>query len=195
MNAGQGCKLPLKPDWQTAAMVLLLLLPFNLFLFPARHTLLTRLSGRENIIIDVWFAYTPQQVYDVLPLYGPTGRLLYAASELSIDVLYPLLYSTLLWMLMAVLFSRLLHAPSRLHRLQKLPILLFCMDILENCGISALLLIYPRQLNWLAWITSGFATLKFMLGTLVMGIILFAGLVLAWQRFRGWVKNNSRPAR
>jgi hypothetical protein len=103
-------------------------------------------------------------------------------------VLYPLLYSTLLWLVLGGLFSRLLPAASRLHRLLKLPFFLFCLDILENFGISALLLIYPRRLDWLAWMTSGLASLKFFLGALVLGIILCAGLVLAWQRLKDRAK-------
>lgn len=166
------------------AIVLLLILPFNIFLFPTRHEFLSRVSGREDVVIDVWFAYTPEKVYDLLPSLGQQGRMLYAVTELSLDILYPILYSTLLWLLMELFFSRLLPAINRLMQLKKLPAFLFSMDILENFCISALLLSYPMRLDWLAWAASVFSSVKFILGVLGLGILAIAGLAVAWKTLR-----------
>jgi hypothetical protein len=169
--------LPLAPRWRNALIVLLLILPFNLFLFPARHRQLTALSGQEDVIIDVWFAYTPAQVYAVLPVLGEQGRRAYALSEVTLDLAYPALYSTLLRIALAALLRRLRRRWPALPRLERLAVAVFAADVLENLGITALLLAYPARLDGLAWLTAGVTTLKWVLGAASIAVLLVGSVI------------------
>ena len=154
------------------AVVALLILPFNLFAFPKRTAILRGLSGEKSPTLDVRFSYDPATVYDWMGKLGPTGRQLYAASELSLDLAYPILYNLLLALLMATVFRRAFPSGSRLQKLPLLPGVTLLADYLENLGVVLLLLNYPRQLPALARLASLFSSTKWVFGAASAGLIL-----------------------
>ena len=91
-------------NWKTIVVLILIALPFNWVIFPMRSARLQELAGKSISIIDVMFAYTPAQVYELVPAYGEQGRQLYALTELTVDLVYPILYNLLLSLLMAIIF-------------------------------------------------------------------------------------------
>lgn len=72
--------------------------------------------------------------------YGPAARAFYARAELTVDLMYPLVYSLLLMVLLTMLFR---HKPNR--RFNTLPLLTLLFDYLENAAIITLLMSYPTQ--------------------------------------------------
>jgi hypothetical protein len=163
-------------NWKTIVILILIALPFNLVIFPMRSARLKELSKKDNPILDVMFAYTPAQVYELVPAYGEQGRQLYAMTELTADLVYPIIYNLLLSVLMAIVFRTAFSSGSKLHRLPLLPLASWLADYLENVGITIMLLSYPQELDAVAGATSFFSTAKWAVGSASV-IMIAIGLV------------------
>jgi hypothetical protein len=164
-------------NWKTIVILILIALPFNLVIFPMRSARLKDLSGENDPIIDAKFAYTPAQVYELVPAYGEQGRQLYALTELTVDLAYPILYNLFLSVLMAIIFRGAFSSGSKLHKLPLLPLASWLADYLENAGITVMLLSYPQELDALAWVTSFFSTAKWTIGG-ASAVLIVIGLVV-----------------
>jgi hypothetical protein len=127
-------------------------------------------SETSSPIIDTWFAYPPDRLFRVIGEMGDTGRQFYALTEVSADLVFPLLYTPFLLILLALLLPRVFEDSPLMQSLQRLPLLVFLFDYSENCGLFYLLMVYPRRPVTIAWITSGFTSIK--------TLVLFACLLL-----------------
>lgn len=132
---------------------------FNVFIMPS-------LGGGEVMVpLDLQFAYTPSQAYDLINSYSEETKHSYMIGEMTKDVAYPIVYSLLMSITLMLLY------PNK-WKLAWLPYIVFAADILENTGIITMLYNYPNQLQIVAWLTSGFSTIKWSLVVLVIVIIL-----------------------
>jgi hypothetical protein len=136
--------------------------------------------------IDLMFAYKPAEVFARIAAYGADGRIAYAISSLTVDVIYPVTYTLAFSLLITVLARRVLSAGHGLRRLNVLPFCIFFFDMLENASLVTLLMSYPTQWNELAWAASSFTTIKWSLAglTILWAIGLFFAMVtkFAWRR-------------
>ena len=163
-------------NWKTVIVLIVLILPFNVFIFPARSAKLRELAGKNVPTLDVMFAYTPTQVYDVISDYGEQGRQHHAVTELTADLVYPILYSVLLSLLMTLIFRRAFATASFMQKLWLLPFAAALTDYAENISIVGMLLRYPQKLTGVAWAASLFTTAKWVL-VAVSFILIVVGLV------------------
>ena len=172
-------------NWKTVLIIFLVaVVGFNVILFPWRSGTLSGqvLAGQRKVgIIDTMYAYTPDQVYAKLPIYGDQGRRFYALTELTIDLVYPILYNLLLILTMTLVFRQAFPGDSALHRLRFLPLAVWISDYAENTCIVILLLSYPQRLDALAWVSSFFSTTKWSLGVASLALIVI-GLVVWWVK-------------
>ena len=171
-------------NWKTIVILILIALPFNLVIFPMRSARLQELSGKSTPIIDVMFAYTPAQVYELVPAYGEQGRQLYAVTELTVDLAYPILYNSLLSLLMAIIFRSAFSSGSQWQKLPLLPLASWLADYVENVGITIMLVSYPQELDALAWITSLFSTVKWTVGGACVILIVIGLAVLLVKKLK-----------
>ena len=51
--------------------------------------------------LDAHLSYTPQQAYQALEAYGPSGRTQYSRAILLLDIVFPVIYALLLSLLIA----------------------------------------------------------------------------------------------
>ena len=168
-------------SWKNLALILLLSFPFNFYLFPHRSAALKAISNLSNPILDVQFLYSPSRVYHILEALGPEGRWIYAFSESTIDLLFPLIYASFLRISLELIASGLPVSNNRIwRRLSSLPWLLMGMDYGENASLVALLLLYPKVITPLAWLASAFSSIKLSLGLVCVVLVLigFVGLLL-----------------
>jgi hypothetical protein len=165
--------------WQKVLLFTLALLPFNLWLFPARTEYLQGLSGYNTPILDVRIGYTPAQAFELIGALTGPGRTLYALSEVTLDLLYPLVYTGLLAALLSWLAPPAFGSAAWVTWLQKVPRAVLLADYLENIGIVLLVLVYPTQPAPLAWAISGVTIVKFTLGLgCLLAVLLAAGKCL-----------------
>jgi hypothetical protein len=150
-------------NWKTVIVLVILILPFNVFIFPTRSAKLRELAGKNVPTVDSMFAYTPTQVYDVISDYGEQGRQHHAVTELTADLVYPILYSLLLGLLVTLIFRRAYASTSFMRNLWLLPFVAALTDYGENATVATLLLRYPQKLTGVAWAASLFTTAKWVL--------------------------------
>src|SRR5215208_3120323 len=74
--------------------------------FRWRAAYLSELSGIAQPILDGRLWYSPDTVAEVAKGLGPQGRTLYAISELTLDVLFPLVYGTAFALLILSVMQR-----------------------------------------------------------------------------------------
>ena len=171
-------------NWKTIVVLILIALPFNWVIFPMRSARLQELAGKSVSIIDVMFAYTPAQVYELVSAYGEQGRQLYAVTELTVDLAYPILYNSLLGLLMAIIFRSAFSSVSPWQKLPLLPLASWLADYLENVGITIMLMSYPQELDALAWVTSVFSTAKWTVGGACVILIVIGLVVLLVKKLK-----------
>lgn len=140
-----------------------MLLLFKLVLFPNFF-----LKGQNIKPLDLQFAYTPLEAYQLIENYGEVVRKSYIIGELTIDLIYQIVYSSLLSFIIFFIYKR--------QRIALFPFLILITDYLENIGIVTLLYNYPQKLIIVAWITSFFSTLKWIL-ILSSILIIIIGLI------------------
>lgn len=152
-----------RPSVKIAVILFVHIVIFNMYVMP-------ELAGEEEIIpIDLQFAYTPTRAYELIDSYSDEARSQYVIGEMTKDVAYPMIYTLFLSITLMLLY------PSN-WKLAWLPYAIFVADMLENVGIISLLLNYPSKLILVAWATSVFSTMKWILVLIVVSYVLF-GLI------------------
>jgi hypothetical protein len=129
--------------------------------------------------IDLRFAYSPDEAYRMVESYGEDGRRRYALVEVTLDVLYPMTYATLLGLLLTFAYHRVVQPDHPLRKARLLPYAVMLVDYGENAGIVTMLLRYPARYRALAWLTCGFTITKWIgfgitFGLTVGGLIAVA---------------------
>jgi nucleoside-diphosphate-sugar epimerase len=125
-------------------------------------------------ILDMRLSYTPAEAYHLFDVLGAGGRADYLTLLWTVDLAIPFLVMTFLW-----------NAISRgpLRRIRLLGLAGGAADYLENIAITALLLHYPRQLDWLVYTASALTGIKqilYLLG-LVLTLIGFGLKITGWK--------------
>ena len=141
-------------------MILLgIILFINLVLLPQS---ITSVKSMNNGPLDLLFFYTPQKAFQMIASYGEAGRAAYRTFALTIDVLYPLVYTLFFCLFISFLFQRGEVKLNRLQRLNVIPLGAGFFDLLENLSIVAMLSVYPEQSVFLAWLATTFTMLKWI---------------------------------
>ncbi|MCH2045170.1 MAG: hypothetical protein MK212_13730 [Saprospiraceae bacterium] len=137
----------------------------------------------ELMPLDLLMGYTPEEAYAQIEAYGAGGRLAYIITALSLDILYPVVYSLLLTMLLIILLQH--GAPKLVGGLYKytfVPFIVAVADLLENICISILLLAYPSKLSFLVYISSVFTFVKWTLILVIITALIVGFITYLAQR-------------
>ena len=110
---------------------------------------------KSNPPIDLQIAYTPYQAYKLIDNMSANDRRNYMIGEMTIDVIYPIIYTFLFSFILLLLFPKNLIIPF-------LPYGAMFSDFFENFGIVSMLWHYPDKLMYVGWITSVFSSLKWI---------------------------------
>ena len=98
--------------------------------------------------------------------------------ELTVDIIYPIVYLFFFGLLISWLFQRGFASTSPMRKFNIVPLGAWFFDLLENVIIVILLSIYPSQPTALAWILVLLSTVKWFFAGASMLLIL-VGLVMA----------------
>lgn len=145
---------------KTIAVLAAIFLSFNLFVFP-------KVLPVHKEPLDLQLSYSAEKAYVLISSYDDALRHTYMIAEMSLDVIYPVVYS--------LLFSFIIWLLYKNEQLAKVPFLILIADLIENTGIVLLLKNYPKQLPELATITGVFTSLKWGL-VMISVLILLVGL-------------------
>ncbi len=173
--------------WTTGWRVLILFLATGLmagYIMPVAGGILTLAANNSVLPLDLMFFYTPDNAFDMIEKYGPAGRDLYTKILLTVDILYPVIYTLFLGLFLSWLFQRGFTRESPMQRLNALPVGALLFDLLENIGIVSMLSMYPSIPAALAWIIMLISSAKWLFAFASL-VLVFVGLVrAAMNRFR-----------
>ena len=159
--------------WPVAALL------FILFLACAEGFELRRKAlGFENTALDRRRWYTPVEARDFLKNIGERGRKIYAATELTLDLLFPIVYGALFSILLIHVYPR-----ESGKNLLLVPVLAVLADIGENFTAAYLALQFDGQVSSVARLAAVFTLVKSVLLAITLILILVGG-VWALRRAR-----------
>ena len=163
----------LAKPWSIVVLTMLYL-AFILLIFPAAAI------NTNAPPIDLAFHYSVDQVYGWIELYGDEGRKRYILGELTVDVLYPIVYTFLFCGLIG--FFTNVAEKGRYSQLAALPFAIWLFDMLENTGIVTMLYQYPVRLNEVAYISAWFTSIKWTLAIVVIVATVLLGIRFVYQK-------------
>lgn len=109
----------------------------------------TQELGTDIKILDTQGWYTPVDARHFLESLGENGRRMYATTELTLDLAFPLIYGTLF----ALLIWQLYRAPIS-NWLLLLPVVSVSADLIENSLLFYLAWSFEGQTSNIAWIAA-----------------------------------------
>jgi hypothetical protein len=150
---------------------------FNALILPRQQAKLEAASGGIGPI-DLQLFYTPEKVYSMVAAYGEAMRADYRTFELTVDLIYPIVYTLFFALLITWLFRRGFAADHSIQRLNVVPLGAWLFDLLENLGIIAMLSIHPSTPAALAWVTAMFTLIKWLFAGATI-VLMLIGVVAA----------------
>jgi len=138
-------------------------------------------------ILDMELHYDAEGAYRLLASQGEAGRAYYLKSLWTLDIAIPVLVS--LWLATGIALAQ--RATGVRAALTLLPIAAGLSDLLENTGISILLVRYPERLDTLAALSGDATTAKHLLYTASLLVAAALGLCARQRRLR----NRYNPGR
>ena len=145
--------------WKSVLILLGLDIIFNVVIFP-----MFMAKSPNTLPLDLYFSYSSDEVYNLFANFSPAELKTYMITELTVDVVYPIVYS--------LLFAFVIFKLSGKAFFSMVPVLVMFLDYLENIGIVTMIHYYPQQLNSVAMITSIFSSLKWILVIVSVALIL-----------------------
>ena len=136
---------------------LLVFLSFPLYFFKNVQSRIDELNGGATTAIDITFGFNPQRTLNAVAGYTDAARAFYARTEMTTDLVYPMVYAFLFGIILTMLFNG-----QSMVRAQLLPFLSMLFDYAENICIVSLLYSYPQQSLYLATFCEIFKMLKWI---------------------------------
>ena len=166
--------------WAKGWLVIVLLLLdvfFSGFLLPLIQGVM---QGGEGGIqpLDLMFFATPGKLFAMIEKYGEYNRVFYRSVELTVDIVYPIVYLFFFGLLISWLFQRGFASNSPMRKFNVMPLGAWFFDLLENICIVILVSVFPSQPVALGWILFLFSTVKWLFAGASILLIL-VGLIMA----------------
>ncbi|MEO7175319.1 MAG: hypothetical protein ABIV51_05680 [Saprospiraceae bacterium] len=158
-------------NWKSLLLFLAAYIFMIGFVLKNAEAKINEMAGQTVGVIDLTMGFDPQKTLAMVEAYGAEGRAYYARTEVTADILYPLIYSILFSIILMILYRN-----RSLRWTAKIPFLVLIFDFCENIFIVSLLINYPQQSLALANFCEAFKLLKwicFGLILLFMSIGLF----------------------
>ncbi len=149
--------------WKNILILMGIMLLFQFLFFPALLP-----GGEHAVLLDSELGYRANEAYEVIGHYSDSMRRTYILNEVTLDLVFPVIYTLLFSFLIFFLFKNI--------TLAFFPFIQLLFDYLENTGIVIILSAWPNKLMWLATATSVFSMIKWVLAGITILIILVGGV-------------------
>ncbi|MBK8780620.1 MAG: hypothetical protein IPO22_02190 [Anaerolineales bacterium] len=128
--------------------------------------------------LDLMLFTTPEKLFGMIEKYGEFGRPFYRNVELTVDIIYPIVYLFAFGMLISWLFQRGFASTSPMRKYNVVPLGAWFFDLLENIVVVTLLFMFPAQPVGLAWVFVFLNTAKWIFAGASI-LLMLVGLVMA----------------
>ena len=130
--------------------------------------------------IDTNFGFQASEIYRIIGSYGVDGRSYYLLQRWTFDLVWPLAYGLPLFTTLRLFLPQVLN--QRWGFIAKLPLLAVGLDYLENIIFSIIVIAYPNEFTWLAFLGVSVSLLKWL--TLSAAMLLTVAISLwAFMKF------------
>lgn len=153
-------------NWKSLVFLLAIYVSFPAYWLTNAEATINRLAGKPIGPIDLTVGFNPGRTLQMVADYGPQARAYYTHVELTVDIMYPVVYSLLFAVILALLFRNKANRPFASVTL--LPFVSQLFDYLENATIVGLLTTYPQQSTTLAVLCELVKLIKWIL----LGVII-----------------------
>lgn len=166
--------------WAKGWLIIILLILYGFFagfLFPLIQGMMQ--AGQGGVLpLDLMLFANPEKIFGMIERYGEFNRPFYRSVELTVDIVYPIVYLFFLGLLISWLFQRGFASDSPMIKYNIMPLGAWFFDLIENIVIVILLSVFPSQPTALAWILVLLITVKWLFaGTSVFLILI--GFIMA----------------
>lgn len=140
------------------------------------------------------FSYSTEQVYTLFKSYGSQGREWYTFMQLTIYVVFPLIYSVLISLLILMLYGKLLLKEKFIKVLFLIPAVALLADYIESMCLVLMLVNYPYKLEVVSRMANMCTQAKWILLLLSMALTIIGAILLLvrYIHFKFIVKSISR---
>lgn len=128
--------------------------------------------------LDLMIFATPGKLFGMLETMGEYTRNFYRSVELTVDIVYPLVYLFFFGLLISWLFQRGYPSSSPMRKYNIVPLGAWFFDLLENITIIVLISIFPSQPAIFGWLLFVLINVKWLFAGASILLILI-GLVMA----------------
>lgn len=163
-------------NWKTLIITLAIYMAFNLVLLKNAESKINELAQRTVGVIDLTFGFNPHKTLQMVANYGDSAREYYANTEMTTDVLYPIVYTLLFCIILTLLFRNKTYKPFSFINL--LPFAAMIFDFLENITIVTLLKTFPNSSETVAFFCELFKMAKWLSFGLIILLVLYGLLKL-----------------
>jgi hypothetical protein len=125
--------------------------------------------------IDTNFSFDPNQIYAILDGYGEQGRRFYLYQRWTFDLIWPMVYGFPIFLSLKR-GLRTMKQPSQ-RMLVYLPLVAMGLDYLENITYSFMVIMFPFESIFLAYLGVGFSFLKWISLSSSLFIVITVGLI------------------
>ena len=134
---------------------------------------------------SVW--YFPDDLYAAAEAWGRDGRAAYVHARVTFDVIWPMVYGTLLMTTLAWVWARGTASGSRWRGVALIPVVAVALDYAENICTATVMARYPARTPVLAELAPLFTAGKWLTlsaGFLLLGIGVIIALTVRWRARR-----------
>jgi len=133
--------------------------------------------------------YTPEKVFQVMTIYGESGRRAYAFLLLTIDLVFPFLYGSFLFLSIRGVANKAGIPTVWANGLAAFGYFAMGCDWLENFAFLRIMETYPGQSVTLVTLASGFTVMKFVFSGCSVTILAGLGVFLLFRSRKRRMEN------
>ena len=155
-------------SWKSLLLFLAIYVLFPAYVLKNTESKIIELAGKPVSIIDLTFGFNPQKTLMMVAGYGDAARSYYAWTEMTTDIVYPIVYAFLFGIILTLLYRESPYAWVNL-----LPFICLLFDYLENISIVILLFTFPQQSLTFATLCEIFKLMKWLaFGAIILLMLL-----------------------
>lgn len=161
-------------SWKTLLPGILLYPVIPVLVFAPLEARWNAYAGYAIGPIDLLVEFNPAKIQKMVADYGVENRSVYALTEMTADVIYPIIYTFLFCIILSLLFRK--RGALAMSPVNVFPLTGLLLDYLENVCIVTLLKLYPDPLPVVATLCSVLTNLKWA-SFIVTGLLAVYGVI------------------
>ncbi len=169
-------------NWKTLLLSFGIYMLFNGYFLKNAEEKINELSGNKQGVIDLTFGFNPQKTLAMIDAYSAEARKYYAQTEMTTDVIYPIIYALFFGIILTLLFKYKPYSPHKLINI--MPFFSLIFDYLENISIVTMINQYPNHYTWVATACELFKMLKWISFGIVILLIIYGLVRLAFAKIK-----------